>query len=140
MYKSYPHELSGGMRQRVVIAMAMIHRPDIIVADEPTTALDVSTQARIMELLTKLRTQHHVALIFISHDLRVVAQMADRLCIMRHGQMIESGDARSIFMNPSHTYTKQLLSAIPKLPATSIRSNMNAYIAAGSEGSAHANH
>ncbi|UKS27681.1 dipeptide/oligopeptide/nickel ABC transporter permease/ATP-binding protein [Paenibacillus sp. HWE-109] len=121
-YGCYPHELSGGMRQRVVIAMAMIHQPDIIVADEPTTALDVSTQARIMELLNELRLKHQMALIFISHDLRLVAQIADRVCVMRGGQVVETGDIQQVFTNPAHAYTRQLLDAIPKMPSSSIRS------------------
>ncbi|TDF95148.1 nickel transporter permease [Paenibacillus piri] len=114
-YGRFPHQLSGGMRQRVVIAMAVINEPQIIVADEPTTALDVSTQARILELLIALRNERKLALIFITHDLRLVTHIADRICVMRNGRMIEQGDVRSVFTNPREAYTKQLLESIPSL-------------------------
>ncbi|NOU95897.1 ATP-binding cassette domain-containing protein [Paenibacillus sp. LMG 31456] len=114
-YQQYPHQLSGGMRQRVVIAMAMINEPQIIVADEPTTALDVSTQARIMELLADLQKERKVAMIFVTHDLRLVAQIADRICVMKKGRIVEQGDVRSVFTDPSEAYTRQLLQAIPSL-------------------------
>lgn len=116
-YDQFPHQLSGGMRQRVVIAMAMINKPDIIVADEPTTALDVSTQARIVELLTDLRRQTGAAMIFISHDLRIVAQIADRICVMKNGAIVEQGSAQELFTAPQQRYTEELIKAVPVLPA-----------------------
>jgi peptide/nickel transport system permease protein len=115
-YDQYPHQLSGGMRQRVVIAMAMINKPDIIVADEPTTALDVSTQARIVELLTVLQRQTGAAMIFISHDLRIVAQIADRICVMKDGAIVEQGRTRELFTAPQQIYTEELIKAVPVLP------------------------
>ncbi|MFD0679647.1 MULTISPECIES: nickel transporter permease [unclassified Paenibacillus] len=114
-YHQHPLQLSGGMRQRVVIAMAMINEPQIIVADEPTTALDVSTQARIMELLAAQQKERQVAMIFITHDLRLVAQIADRICVMKKGRIIEQGDVRSVFTEPREAYTRQLLQSIPAL-------------------------
>ncbi|SFL77480.1 peptide/nickel transport system permease protein [Paenibacillus sp. 1_12] len=115
VYGMYPHQLSGGMRQRVVIAMAMINDPQIIIADEPTTALDVSTQATIMALLKKLQQSSGAAMIFVSHDLRLVAQVADRIGVMHQGRLIEINDVKSIFTQPSEAYTKQLLTSIPRL-------------------------
>jgi peptide/nickel transport system permease protein len=117
-YDQYPHQLSGGMRQRVVIAMAMINKPDIIIADEPTTALDVSTQARIVELLTGLQLETGAAMIFISHDLRIVAQIADRICVMKDGAIIEQGSTRELFTAPLQRYTEDLIKAVPVLPET----------------------
>ncbi|WP_165452788.1 nickel transporter permease [Paenibacillus thalictri] len=115
VYGQYPHQLSGGMRQRVVIAMAIVNEPQIIIADEPTTALDVSTQARIMELLATLQRERNMSMIFITHDLRLVANIADRICVMKNGRMIEQGDVRSLFTEPREAYTQQLLKAIPSL-------------------------
>ncbi|NHN31035.1 dipeptide/oligopeptide/nickel ABC transporter permease/ATP-binding protein [Paenibacillus agricola] len=115
VYGMYPHQLSGGMRQRAVIAMAMINVPQIIIADEPTTALDVSIQATIMELLRQLQHDSGAAMIFVSHDLRLVAQVADRIAVMYQGQLIEMNDVKSIFTEPKQAYTKQLLSSIPRL-------------------------
>jgi peptide/nickel transport system permease protein len=115
VYEMYPHQLSGGMRQRAVIAMAMINGPQIIIADEPTTALDVSTQATIMALLRKLQHDSGAAMIFVSHDLRLVAQVADRIAVMYQGRLIEMNDVKSIFTQPQETYTKQLLASIPRL-------------------------
>ncbi|MEK3719712.1 nickel transporter permease [Paenibacillus sp. FSL H8-0034] len=115
VYAMYPHQLSGGMRQRVVIAMAMINDPQIIIADEPTTALDVSTQAKIMALLKKLQQSSGAAMIFVSHDLRLVAQVADRIGVMHQGRLIEMNDVKSIFTQPQETYTKLLLASIPRL-------------------------
>jgi ABC-type dipeptide/oligopeptide/nickel transport system ATPase component len=115
VYGMYPHQLSGGMRQRAVIAMAMINRPQIIIADEPTTALDVSIQATIMELLRKLQHDSGAAMIFVSHDLRLVAQVADRIAVMYQGKLIEMNDVKSIFTQPKEAYTKQLLLSIPRL-------------------------
>lgn len=106
---SYPHELSGGQRQRVMIAMAIANRPDILIADEPTTALDVTVQKQIIELLLKLRAELGMSLIFISHDLQLVRRIADRVIVMHRGTVIESGSAKNIFEHPRHKYTKTLM-------------------------------
>jgi peptide/nickel transport system permease protein len=110
----YPHQLSGGMRQRAVIAMAIANGPLLLIADEPTTALDVTTQARVLELLRELRSTLGLGLIFISHDLRLVAQVADRVVVMRGGQAVESGAAAEIFAAPREPYTRQLVAAMPR--------------------------
>ena len=110
----YPHELSGGMRQRVMIAMATITGPDLIIADEPTTALDVTVQAQILEILRNLKREKHTAIAMVSHDMGVIAGIADRVQVMRHGEIVESGSADDIFYAPSHAYTRMLLDAIPK--------------------------
>ncbi|HEU4826403.1 MAG TPA: ABC transporter ATP-binding protein, partial [Dongiaceae bacterium] len=112
--KQFPHELSGGMRQRVMIAMAMSCDPKILIADEPTTALDVTIQAQILELMSDLQKQTGTAIILITHDMGVVAEMADRVVVMRHGRMVEQGSARSVFGAPQADYTKTLLAAVPK--------------------------
>ena len=109
----YPHQFSGGQRQRVMIAMAIALKPDILIADEPTTALDVSVQAQILELLGDLQRETGMALIMITHDLEVAAAMADRIIVMNGGKVVESGDAREVFTNPGHAYTRQLMAAIP---------------------------
>ena len=114
----YPHELSGGMRQRVMIAMATITGPDLIIADEPTTALDVTVQAQILEILRALKTDRKTAIAMVSHDMGVIAGMADRVQVMRHGQIVESGTADDIFYAPRDTYTRMLLDAIPKANET----------------------
>jgi microcin C transport system ATP-binding protein len=111
---AYPHQLSGGQRQRVMIAMAIANDPDILIADEPTTALDVTIQARILELLAELRQRFGMALLLITHDLAVVRKMADRVCVMTQGEIVESGPARRIFEHPDHPYTRHLLTAEPK--------------------------
>lgn len=111
--RQYPHELSGGMRQRVVIAMAVINRPKLLIADEPTTALDVSTQLRILDLLRDLQARYGLALVFVSHDLRVVSRVVDRVVIMRNGTVMDSGPTATVFGNASHPYTHELLTAVP---------------------------
>jgi peptide/nickel transport system ATP-binding protein len=116
---SYPHEFSGGMRQRVMIAMALITNPDILLADEPTTALDVTVQARILKLLKELRNELDVSVIFITHDLGVVAEVADRIVVMYRGKVVEQGIAKEIFDNPKHPYVKGLLSCRPTFSTTS---------------------
>jgi peptide/nickel transport system ATP-binding protein len=115
MYRSYPHELSGGQKQRVMIAMAMCCNPDILIADEPTTALDVTVQKNILELLKQLQEKHGMSIIFISHDLGVVAQIAHRVVVMRKGEIVEQGEVQAIFKNPQHPSTKGLLACRPKL-------------------------
>jgi len=113
--RQYPHQLSGGLRQRVMIAMALICRPSLMIADEPTTALDVTIQAQILALLAELRERFGLALLFISHDLGVVSQIADRVAVMYAGRIVEHGPAREIFAAPAHPYTGGLLRAAPSL-------------------------
>jgi len=113
--KQYPHELSGGMRQRVVIAMAMACEPRLLIADEPTTALDVTIQAEILALIDRLKRENHMAILFVTHDMAVVAQMADRVVVMYRGKIVEEGDVETIFENPQADYTRMLLAAVPKL-------------------------
>ena len=114
-FNQYPFELSGGMRQRIVIAIALSADPDILVCDEPTTALDVTIQAQILELINNLKEERHLSVIFITHDLGVVANMADRIAVMYAGKIVEYGDANDIFYNPCHPYTWALLSSMPDL-------------------------
>nr|WP_052478820.1 ABC transporter ATP-binding protein [Kibdelosporangium sp. MJ126-NF4]CEL20801.1 Oligopeptide transport system permease protein OppB (TC 3.A.1.5.1) [Kibdelosporangium sp. MJ126-NF4]CTQ98394.1 Oligopeptide transport system permease protein OppB (TC 3.A.1.5.1) [Kibdelosporangium sp. MJ126-NF4] len=111
----YPHQLSGGLRQRVMIAMALVGRPRVLIADEPTTALDVTVQAQILDLLAELRERHGMAVVLITHDLGVVAEIADRVVVMRHGQVVESGDVLTVFEQPGEDYTRELLRATPRL-------------------------
>ena len=111
----YPHQFSGGQRQRIVIAMALVNRPRLVIADEPTTALDVTVQAQILALLRQLREQHGLAMLFISHDLAVVGQIADRIAVMQRGEIVETGPAREVLLNPQHAYTRQLLAALPTM-------------------------
>ena len=113
-YHQYPHEFSGGMRQRVVIAMALITEPELLIADEPTTALDVTIQAQILELIKDLQRQRNIAVIFISHDLDVIRYMADRTLVMEQGRIVEQGQSQTVFNSPNHPYTKKLLAAIPQ--------------------------
>ena len=117
VYKMYPHELSGGMRQRVMIAMALACNPKIIIADEPTTALDVTIQAQILELMNDLRHKLGMSIIMITHDLGVVAQMCEKIAVMYAGHIVEYGTTDEIFYNPQHEYTKGLINSIPKLNA-----------------------
>jgi oligopeptide/dipeptide ABC transporter ATP-binding protein len=113
--RDYPHQLSGGMRQRIMIAMAIVNRPQLLIADEPTTALDVTIQAQILELLAQLRAKFGLAMLFISHDLAVVSQIADRVAVMYSGSLVELGARRDIFQAPAHPYTRGLLHAVPDL-------------------------
>jgi oligopeptide/dipeptide ABC transporter ATP-binding protein len=113
--RDYPHQLSGGMRQRVMIAMAIVNRPQMLIADEPTTALDVTIQAQILDLLADLRNKLGLALILISHDLAVVSKFADRVAVMYVGNLIELGAKRDVFAAPAHPYTRGLLNAVPTL-------------------------
>lgn len=113
----FPHQLSGGMRQRVMIAMALACKPQLLIADEPTTALDVTVQAQILALISELQKEIGMAVLFITHDMGVVAQIADRVAVMRYGEIVESGTAQAIFAHPQHPYTQALLSSVPRLGA-----------------------
>lgn len=115
MMKEYPFQLSGGQRQRVMIAMALVCKPKILIADEPTTALDVTIQAQILDLMENLKQKTGTSILFITHDLGVVAEVCDDVVVMYSGRVVEKGDVRSIFASPSHPYTKGLLASIPKL-------------------------
>ncbi|WP_439500342.1 ABC transporter ATP-binding protein, partial [Bosea sp. (in: a-proteobacteria)] len=111
----YPHQLSGGQRQRVGIAMALANDPDLIIADEPTTALDVTVQARILELMRALQRERGMALVFITHDFGVVSEICDRVAVMKDGEIVETGEARAVLANPQHAYTKRLIACVPEL-------------------------
>ena len=115
IYMRYPHELSGGMRQRIVIAMALVCNPRLIIADEPTTALDVTIQAQILELMKELQKEENTSIIFITHNLGVVAEICDRVSVMYAGKIIEQGKVNDIFYHPQHPYTKGLLASMPRL-------------------------
>lgn len=121
VYESYPHELSGGMRQRAMIAAAMISQPRLLIADEPTTALDVTIQAQIVELLKKINRERGTAILFISHDLSLVNTLCERVLVMKDGLVVESGNCNDIFNNPKEEYTKGLIAAIPKNPFDNVR-------------------
>ena len=111
----YPHELSGGMRQRVMIAAAMIGEPKILIADEPTTALDVTIQAQIVKLLRKMNKEKGTAIIFISHDLSLIRQLCERVIVMQKGNIVETGHVEDIFKRPQMSYTRKLIAAIPQI-------------------------
>jgi peptide/nickel transport system ATP-binding protein len=113
--RDYPHQFSGGQRQRILIAMALINRPRLLIADEPTTALDVTVQAQILDLLNSLRVNHNLSMLFISHDLAVVSQIADRVAVMQNGQIIEQADSETLFRHPQHPYTRSLIAAAPTM-------------------------
>lgn len=117
----YPHQLSGGMRQRVMIAMALACDPELLIADEPTTALDVTIQAQILDLLDELRRTRRLAVLLITHDLGVVAETADRVCVMYTGKIVEESGVNELFAEPKHPYTRGLLHSVPKLSSTGIR-------------------
>ncbi|RYL93980.1 ABC transporter ATP-binding protein [Sporolactobacillus sp. Y61] len=117
-YGQYPHELSGGMRQRVMIAMALICHPGLLIADEPTTALDVTIQAQILELIQNLKDQFNMSLLLITHDLGVVSEVADKVIVMYAGQVVEYGNTKQLFNDPKHPYTKGLINSIPRLDET----------------------
>ncbi|MGI4855196.1 MAG: ABC transporter ATP-binding protein [Janthinobacterium lividum] len=111
----YPHQFSGGQRQRILIAMAVVNKPQLLIADEPTTALDVTVQAQILRLLRDLREQHGLSMLFISHDLAVTAQTADRVAVMQRGRIVETNTAENLFRHPQHPYTQALLAAVPTM-------------------------
>ena len=114
-YRDYPHQFSGGQRQRILIAMAIANRPRLLIADEPTTALDVTVQKQILDLLVDLRQRFGLTMLFISHDLAVVSQVADRVAVMRYGLLLEEASREAIFRNPAHSYTRALLGAVPTM-------------------------
>jgi|ERR1039458_6795982 peptide/nickel transport system ATP-binding protein len=114
-YSDYPHQFSGGQRQRILIAMALLNRPRLLIADEPTTALDVTVQAQVLELLKELQQQHGLAMLFISHDLAIVGQVASRVAVMRAGEVVETGPSSRLLTAPEHPYTRSLLAAVPTL-------------------------
>jgi peptide/nickel transport system ATP-binding protein len=111
--KRFPHEFSGGQRQRIGLARALMLKPDVLIADEPVSALDVTVQAQVLKLLDDVRRQMNLAMLFITHDMRVAAEICHRVMVMRHGRVVESGPTREIFANPASDYTKALLAAIP---------------------------
>ena len=113
LYRSYPHELSGGMRQRVMIASAIVLRPQLLIADEPTTALDVTIQAQILETLKEINRKEGTAILFISHDLGVIKALCRRVVVMQHGRIVEQGDVEQVFYHPQQEYTKKLIASRP---------------------------
>ncbi|MDG1963358.1 MAG: ATP-binding cassette domain-containing protein, partial [Amylibacter sp.] len=120
---NYPHQLSGGQRQRIMIAMALANKPDLLIADEPTTALDVTIQAQILELLAQIQKSEGMGMLFITHDLSVVRRIADRVCVMKDGQIVEVGSTNEIFNSPMHAYTKKLINAEPSGAPKPIKAN-----------------
>jgi peptide/nickel transport system ATP-binding protein len=131
---SYAHQLSGGQCQRVIIAMALAMNPEVLIADEPTTALDVTTQAQVLKLIREIRTVHGHAILFITHDFGVVAEIADRIAVMRHGCIIEIGEARQVLTQPQHPYTRELIAAVPSLLPPPVDDRMETQVGATSSG------
>ncbi len=114
-YRKYPHQLSGGQRQRAMIAAAIINRPKLLIADEPTTALDVTVQAQILKLLRRINTESNMGILFISHDLNVVRRLCERVAVMQNGRIVEAGPCRDVYEDPQDEYTKKLIAAIPRI-------------------------
>ena len=127
---AYPHQLSGGQRQRVMIAMAIANRPKILIADEPTTALDVTIQAQILDLLANLKKEFGMSMLFITHDLNIVRQIADRVCVMNAGKIVEQGSTDSVFEKPKNEYTKKLLKAVSPSGPKSVSANSKIVLSA----------
>lgn len=128
IHDAYPHQLSGGQRQRIMIAMALVLEPRLLIADEPTTALDVTTQQQILKLIRELQQKHGTAVLFITHDMGVVVDIADRVCVMRHGEIVESGSVDDVLARPREDYTKALLAAVPALKPRSARLEASAQV------------
>jgi len=120
-FSSYPHELSGGQRQRIMIAMALANKPKLLIADEPTTALDVTIQAQILDLMTKLKDEVGMSILFITHDLGLIEKFSDTITVMQEGTVVEQGDTKSVFLNPQHAYTKKLINSEPSSKQDSLK-------------------
>ena len=112
---SFPHQLSGGQRQRVMIAIALANKPDLLIADEPTTALDVTTEGRLLDLLKELQDEYGMSILFVTHDLNIVRKFAEKVFVMKRGEIVEQGEVKEVFSQPKHDYTKQLLKLMPKI-------------------------
>ena len=119
-FSSYPHELSGGQRQRIMIAMALANKPKLLIADEPTTALDVTIQAQILDLMTKLKDEVGMSILFITHDLGLIEKFSDTITVMQKGAVVEQGDTKAVFLNPQHAYTKKLINSEPSIKQDSL--------------------